>query len=414
LFGTSIIAGRLIFLFLSLFTEIIVFLTISKLTQNLWIKTIAVIAYLAWVPFHINFVWPVTIALGCGLLANFLIMRRKIFLAGVVAGLSLLTKQNLGLAIVISFLIGIMWFVKRRFFSITIFLLGVVVPLTIAFLYFLQHQALSTFLDQFYHYTLIGKVISRQLTLAFLHHGSIYKTIAKTLFYSTPLVSAVAALAVAYRQKKVKRFGWLSLFTIFFYLANCWPDADYVHLTPTMSLAVINFLLLLLMVKSELKKRFLIIISLALIGLGFWSALFFGYYRFEIPLIKNKYFLKNQKLQIFVDEKYNEVIPALIEYMEKNSLPSDPIFVYYYGPMFNFITDRFNPTHFLDLSPSLLNEGYQYQALKDLKRHQPVLVITHWDSKDWEGSIIGKYIKENYCVDKKVWEITVWKRRPLF
>lgn len=417
--GESILAGRILMLLISLITSFVIYITIARITRNSLLSLLAILVYLSWGPTHINFPWPVMFSLlsGCLTCCFFVIAIDKqnkpfYFLAGVAAALTFLFKQNFGAAVLINSAL-LFLFVKEasqlKFFIY--YILGIVSAILVFFVYLLSTNSFVPLLNDLYLYT-IKKILQQgALSTPFVYDERLIKKILKTFFYLFPLILSSLAILSAYIHKSsARKYFFLNSFCLLFYLFGIRPITDYVHLSPLLALTGIPLAITAFQFRHQVFQLFICVVSFVLIALGFYTALFRGYYRWETPLIRQNRFISSSRLKVFTDNKYSNVIPKLISSINKQTSPDSYIFVYYYAPTFYFIADRKNPTMFNEFTHGMSSREQELELIESLESKRVEIVLTHTPIKQRRDLPVAEYILQNYKPIEKVYEYTLWRK----
>ncbi len=104
----------------------------------------------------------------------------------------------------------------------------------------------------------------------------------------------------------------MSSFVLLFYVSGVRPTTDYIHLVPLLSLIGIPLVLLM----NKKNQTSVLFVSIVFIVVGFYSALFKGYYKWEAPVIEDVYFISQKNIKIWADQKYAQEIPILMDFVE--------------------------------------------------------------------------------------------------
>lgn len=415
-FGESVLASRFIALIISVFTSYFIFLLVKEITKEKIFQFLAVFLYLSWGPTHTNFVWPVMIVIFTGLAAcYFLILGIKqkktfyFFLAGVITVLTFLTKQNFGPVLFINS-IGVFFFFKdsKKISYLLNYFLGLTLTFFVFIAYLFQTGSLNFFINDFYYYTIKRIVLDNTLTTPFLYGSNLIEKIFKVLLYTFPFTISLIAGFIAQKKNK-KNIIFLASLSLFYYIAGIRPTTDYIHLSPLIAITGIPLVIIIYFTKNILIKRIFLFSSILLICLGFYSALFKGYYKWEAPLIKYVFFYNNPRINIWVDDRYNNAIPQVLSFINTNTKENEYVFVDDYAPMIYFITNRKNPTMFDVISPDNFYIPYEKEIIKNLKNKKVNIVLT---KTDYKNSFISDYILKNYKLVKKTQDFFIWRKKP--
>lgn len=429
IFGESVLSGRILMFLVGLLTSYLIYIISFRATKNSLTSFLSVLIYLGWGPTHINFPWPSMLVLTAAVAALWALPRY--YLVGLLTAVVFLIKQNFGVAVFLSVVIGLEW--TRGIRGIREFFLGIITGLAPFLGYLLLTNSLAGFLDNFYFYT-IKRFLFEGAALTPFPSG------VKGLFYLLPGLISLVAILLAF--KKHKKLLTLPVFTLLFYLFGIRPTTDFVHLTTLMSitglpLSVIfsNFQISSSKKQTKFKsqlnnfskktsKKFLkfnnlrfvwrtcwLIFGVLLIGLGFYTGLFKNYYRWDSPIIKQNFFVSNPKAKILVDQKFYEVIPRLVSEIKRKSGKEDYIFIFPNASMFYFLTGRKNPTRFIGLAHNFQTRAQEQEIIKALQSKNVRLVLTNEPIVGNDYKIIRKYILDNFKKKKEIFEFSLWERK---
>src|SRR3989344_5505088 len=440
-------------LLVSWLTGYLVYLICVKATNNRMGAFLAVSIYFAWGPSHINFPWPSLLALSAGLftiliLSKFLTGTRNPFdklrpsalrllrleeipclsrdrfgmtSVGLMTFVTFLFKQNFGVAVLLTVIVstGLMRPMSQMELlgKIKRYLFGAMVVGLIFTVYLLLTGSLSGFIDNFYFYTIKSFLIGGVAATSF-------PSGLKGGFYLLPGLVSIIAVFVAYKRQRKALI--LPIFGLTFYLSGIRPTTDYPHLVVLMSmiglpLAVIisNFQVQATRNSREhpggdkgavVWKTGWLLLGISLIGIGFYTALFKDYYRWDSPLIKQNYFLKEGRAKIFADQKFSMIVPEIVAEIKKNSKRDGFIFVFPNAPMFYFLSGRKNPTRFINFPGGLQTKSQEQEVIEALKNKKVKLILTNEPESKWTYQIIKKHLSGNYFKKKQILEFVIWKR----
>ncbi len=455
LFGESILIERLLVVAVAILTSLLIFKILNchfdrsgessfkkiprlqksslGMTSGQLFAYLAVLIYLSWFPTHTNFPWPVVFAFPVGLLVSYFLFKEKPFLAGVMTFVAFFFKQNFGAAVLLSCLIYLL-ILKRSLKIYLTYLLSLCVGILLFIIYLLLTNSFVPFIS----YLLLSSFkIAFQGALA-----TGFPSGMKSLIYLFPGLISLVAFAVSWvKNKKLVIFP---LFTLLFYLFGIRPTTDYVHLAPLMGVIGIPFTIILvggrrgrdpdsahegkvgskkisslsqralavpLSGMTESTKIIIYIVLLLLIILGFYTALFKNYYRWDSPLIEQTYYINNPRAEIFVDKKFSQVIPEILTTINEKTKKDDYIFSYFYAPMFYFLADRRNPSRFISLAENSLTANQERQLITRLEKEKVRLIITHQKEAEWSKSLVYAYIKKDFKKTKEIFEFAVWQKK---
>lgn len=408
-FGQSIFVARMTAMLVSLATVFVFFHTAKLLTKRFLLQIMPICIYIAWGPAHINFLWPTMVAVLFGIANSYAFLKTGFsksgvwpFLAGVFAMCVVLSKQNLGLAVIASgflFLFFCKTIRKKRIWILfTAGLLSVI--LLFAFWLFVTHSA-SSFLANFYLHILRKIVVEGTINTPLLYGSSVYSH-GKLLFYFSPFILSIYATYLSFRHNR--KYLILPLFSSSIFLAGFRPVTDYVHLSPLLSLSGLPLLVILLFRKKTIWVSSLYV--LGLLTLGVLMPFFVAYYRWSEPLIRQNYFISDSRVNIWVDRKYSQEIPLLRSTINTISKTGEPIYINYYAPMLYFLLDRKNGTRYDYISANAVTLADQKNLIKDLEKNHVRIIITH-DLARTDKSIVAKYIEKKYTLVKKINDLSI-------
>jgi len=401
IFGESIIIGRVLIMVIGVLTALLIYFVTNIISNNKLISLLSVLVYLAWGPTHINFPWPSTFAFSLGLIAAYFLFKKEFFYSGLLTAITLLFKQNFGVAVFLSSILG-MWFNKpiskmRDFLN---FLIGIATGLALFLVYLLSTNSLVGFLDNFYFYT-VKKIILEGVA------GSGFPSGVKGLFYLFPGLISLIAVFVAYKRRR--KYIVLPLFTFFFYLFGIRPTTDYVHLT--ILTASVGIPLVIIQSNSfHFKRLFFSGLSIVVIVLGVYTGIWRNYYRWDSSLIKQKYFISHPQARILVDRKFASAIPQILSGIDQETANDDYIFVFPNAPMFYFLSQKKNPTRFINLPLGLHTSQQEQKVVDDLRKKRVKIILTNELSQSWSYPLVSDYILKNYLKIKEIFEFTLWEK----
>ena len=147
-----------------------------------------------------------------------------------------------------------------------------------------------------------------------------------------------------------------------------------------------------------------------MIGAGTYSILTRNYYRWEAPLIKQtQCFSYGRMKYMCVDTKNYAVISQTVAVIEKTAVKDNYIFSFYNDPIYYFLTQKNNPTPFIDFTVAIGKKEEQ-EVVYELQKNNVKILITRFPPKNSQSKIIGGYIKDNYLPISGIYEFTVWKK----
>lgn len=417
-FGESVLASRLLAAMVSFLTLFVLYRLLKTRIKNQYLLMSFLLFYIAWAPLQINFSWPTMYALCFGITTAWIVQHIKknmvlpMLAAGVMSGITLLFKQNFGLAVVVYACVVIwMSLQKKERSGMSYFVIGITIPLLLFFLYLFFTNSMYAFVDNQYNYFYKKLVVEGVDATPFIYPASLSVMVARTALYLLPFFVAIAAIGLRYIKRR--EYAYLSLFSLLYYLFGIRPVTDFVHVAPLIALTIFPMSDMLMFVDSRLKRSlFLLSFTLVLIA-GMYFSLFRGYYRWESPLLQQNIFVPHDKILLYVDGKYATNIPLLTQTIAKYTKKDEHIFIYHYAPMVYFISDRKNPTQFIYFSSNVLDERFSKELLDQLVHSKVPLILTHisWTTKD--QSRISVYIQENYQREETKGEFMFWRKKVI-
>ncbi len=350
-FGQSVLVERIFSMLLSLIGIGSVLYISYWISRNLLISFIPVFIFLLWGPSHINFLSPVMLSIELSLLMIALyiqglktINKRYFFAAGLTTALTLLSKQNFGIALCItSFAFFCFSNPKEKIVRLIRYLTGVIFVFVIFAVYLIFTQSFVPFFQNMYFYMFKKILLENVLSTPIPYGKTILLTIAKFFIYTFPFT--VSALGLIYTGKKFRKFIFLFVFVIIFYLLGIRPETDYVHLSPLLALTGIPLIIIWKSTKKNL-ARFALVISIIVMITGLYTALFNNYYRWEMPLVKDVYFVSDKNMRIWLDPKEYETLRFFKTTIDQYTKSSEYIYVNLHAPFIYFYVNRKNPIRY--------------------------------------------------------------------
>ena len=415
LFGVSVLSSRILMLTLSIISTILIYKCVQMPTRNKLYSTIAVLIYVAWGPTHINFSWPVMFVMPFALLACYLALKfletrnsKYLFFAGFVAFSVFVFKQNFGLAIMLPFIAFFLVKSSREFKYISSFIYGVLWGGIGYIIYLLVTNSFAGFIDDLNFYTIKWILVNKSLNTPFIFNDSLLPMIGRTSLYLTPIIVSIFSVIILLVRRRF-HLVFLSLFTASFYIFGIRPTTDYVHLAPIMALIGIPIGLILRYNISTNIRYLIFLISIFFIFLGFQTALFKGYYRWDEPLIRHNNFY-GSTANIFINEKSKDVFQNVENLINENTSPFDYIYVDSFNQMLYFISQRKDPMNESFLSLWNGPSTYYERVLGNLvAKEVKILFLRH---KSLDTLPIQKYIKANYEFVETIYDYDAYKRLP--
>lgn len=403
LFGVSVAAARLLAALISLITLLVVWSLSRSLRLSVPLQGLALLAYTVWGPATYNFLWPTVLGLNFSLWTLRALFQKQYVWSGVLIGITILTKQNMGAALALALLISF-WLEKTSWKDVARSIFGgsLVGVLFVAWL--IHNDAFFPFLIIMKYYLLEIQIGTQGWYIAFLHFGSHLARIIKTIVYLLPL--AIPFGVVFLTREKQRQVALLAFFLT---LSNIYPLWDLVHISALFSLLCLVILTQIspLSLLPKLSGGFFVLI---LCGMGVWSTFGRGYYRWEAPLRKTTVFLSQPHGQIFVDTRTADRLHNVSEFIQDNTTSEETVFVYHYAPMLNFLLERNSPVSMLDMTHNMGSEKYQKMLVAELSEEKPRFMIAQREPENWGNPILAQYLLENYTLIQTLDELTIWER----
>lgn len=408
--GQSILAARILAIATSLTSIFFLIKILTHIKVNLLLIALTVLTFILWGPIQINFTWPVMfcIAIGLGMIYQLMLYEKTkelkfLFLAGFLSALVLLFKQNFGLAVLIN---NALVFLFLRSFRnpkpVSIYVFGFIIPIFLFILYLVINGTLSIFINQMY-FLLVEKILFEgMLSTPFIYPSPIIKQVIKAFFYLSPAILSIYAFYLI-KARAVKYF-YVPAFILLYYLFSIRPTTDIVHLAPNISLAGLAISVIYKYTQGKL-KIFSFVLFAIFIFLGMYMVIFRGYYRWEAPILESKFFIKNERVNIWVDGKYKNILSDFIPRV--GSIKDDYMFVYHFAPMNYFVADKRNPTRYDYIPAPLLNSEVQKEIIADLRKKNTGIIITGPGIRR-EKSEISKFITNYYKPQYSTPDYILW------
>ena len=166
IFGQSLIVERIASSLLSIVGITFLGLSVRKITKNILLTFLSMALYVIWGPAHINFLWPVICVLSLVFIYFYLLLSSHLFFSGAVMGMLLLTKQNFGIALLISLMFYLVFahYSKKQVLGIGLGFLSIV---TIFILHLLITRSFIPFLSDMNTYTIQEILVRKSFSSPF-------------------------------------------------------------------------------------------------------------------------------------------------------------------------------------------------------------------------------------------------------
>ena len=410
LFGHSILASRILMLFCSIISSFLLFKIAQKITRRNIYGYISSAIYVAWGPSHINFAWPVMFVLPITFLVLFLLLKfnetKKAwipFIVGLLCITDFLFKQNFGI-IIIPVALSLLTVKGIKKIHLLYALYGFLWGIVFLGIYLLATNSLTGFVSDFYEFTIKKIIINNEITTPLIYKDTFLRSIARLSLYFSPFYLSFAAFAILFYRKRYHLL-FLPLTVFLFLIVGIRPTTDYVHVVPILSMLGIPIIIILNQLPTSLIKLAGYTLIIFLLALGFHTALFKGYYRWDQRLSENNSFVANN-LNVFTNQAFKLELHDLSTTVNKYSEKNDYIFVNTYAPLLYFALDRQQPSTY-DFPGFTDSNTYQKEVVYSLiTKDVKLIFLIDKDEKSEIGDFTRKYYAPlgqvgNYYLFKK-------------
>jgi hypothetical protein len=111
-----------------------------------------------------------------------------------------------------------------------------------------------------------------------------------------------------------------------------------------------------------------------------------------------------------IDEKNYAVISQTVDLIGKEAQSDRSIFAFYDNPIYYFLTQKNNPTRYIDFNVPV-GEKEEQKVINELQQNKTYIIITRFPIPNSQSKIISNFIEKNYIQIKSAYEFTVWKYR---
>lgn len=409
LLGESVLSSRIIAILNTTVSVIFLFKIFRKIELNGIISLILLFSFVFWGAGHINFIWPVMICLTFAIISIYLFIsysnKESYFLLGVLTFFTFFFKQNFGLAIFIANIISILLLNKEKFKKIKFYILGIVFLLIVQIIYFLNLGILSDYLKDIYFYTYV-KIFKEGVLnsdLPWNYPAAIFIQFFKLVLYSSPILISLFSIYLVGNKKNLL---YIPIIIICFSLLSIRPTTDFIHLTPLISLSLISLGLIYIQIKNLFTKLIILIFFVFVFSFGLYSSFYRNYYRWNPPLVGNKFYIENKHVKIWADKKEFENISFLENQLK--SYHDEEVFIYNFAPIYYLTLDKNNATRFDYLHSGMISESNENEIIMDLNKKKTRIIISNINVFITRTKV-ARYILSKYKPIKSANEITVWK-----
>ncbi len=416
IFGTSVISTRILLLLIHIGSCFLIFRIITLSTKNKFYATLALLLYLAWGPTHINFSWPVMYVVPLALLSSFFILKfletrstRYLYLAGAASFSIFFFKQNFGIAFLIAIIPFFLVKSSRNIHYILAYIYGYLWAFILFCIYLLLTGSFPGFISDFKFFTLQWILINKSLTTKFIYPDSFFPMILRTFFYLIPAIISISTFSLLFIRRRFHLL-FLPIFVLLFYLFGIRPTTDYIHLVPLLSLTGIPFALYLRYNISTTIRFLLFGVIFLLVLLGFYTALFKGYYRWDDPLIYQNYLTNNPKIGLPISQKLQFEMREIKKTVDKYSEKGDYIYVDSYNQFIYFMSDRSEPTRSTYLALGNNPKKYYEEVVGNLVAKKVKILLLSY--RGIESNPIKEFILKHYYFYKTFQDFDLYLLKP--
>jgi len=422
IFGESILSERILALIFASITSVFLFNIFSILRIKPIISILMLATFATWGPLFTNYLSPAIIAIELSIMYIYFLIRTfnspksksnniYLFLAGCIASLVLLTKQNFGASILLHEIIVAIYLFKVGSKRKIMFLLrGTLFILGVFSLYLILSNSIRPFFHEMYSFLILDAIISdgfKYQTPFSFPAPLLYKT-AKIALYTAPIVTSFMALFFALRNKS--QLVLIPIFLIFIYLAGIQPVMDTIHLSPLIALSVINLGLITSFTKTTRSKRIIYGILLVLFFVGGYSGIFRSYFKWFAPLYVSNTVLDSPRAKILLEKNDARTINQTIEYISSHTQKNDYFFNYGMTPLFYFLADRISPSRFNTIETRNVQGQNLEILLQDLIINKPSLIVADGPFVEINPRI-ESFILKNYTFDTTIGGRLIFKTK---
>lgn len=432
IFGVSMYHFRLYLHTLQIFGLILIFFVINKLINKTWIKAVLMWLILSFTAIGVKN--NIEIRLGMGFLSTvplyFYLNNRKrnlLILSGIFSAASVLTSVEVGLASILSIIIGISFLIgdslKSRMERLLTYLFGLTIGLLPFVLVLISQSAFNDFISQLTFYSrafskgYLNSSIERSENLTLLQWHFVNRYLSSTgWFWELARLGTLATFIylgckfVNRKLEKNEKYVAILIFMNLFMFRSALGRSDIYHL---LFVIIPSLIFIAYFLENFFKKEHFALIFLLFMALFFFrTQTQLGF--FQNQLIKFQtygnpagnypsYDLERAGILTGIDvdtKSYREMILYIKEQVSQN----ESIFVYPGMPEVYFLTERKNSTSF-DTPLSFFTDDYQRQMIKEIEASKPKLII--YNPKINFGtlnagslSLVNDYILSNFIPDQ--------------
>ncbi len=439
IFSPSIYLERMYFHILKIVGLFIIYILSMKLIRNKLNRFAILITILILTTTNVRNNVEIRTALGVlsilPLYAYFKTINSKYLIySGVISGITLFSSLEIGLATVVSVLVGLIITsgLKKCLRLSGYYLSGLLIGVLPFILILLIQGSLSQYIDQMLYYSkafssgYLNTAIPRFDNLRLMDWDLTYKFLdSMTWFWEMSLLGIIVSILNNIRpmldgkprprNKLVIFIGIFSLLIGRIVLGR----SDSYHLIFVLPLSLIllgNFL------ESLFKKKNIIFVTIIFLFINiyfFRNATNLNFMVTELTKFQSygkapgnypNFDIKRGQILTDIDTNINDK-KSLIKYVEDNTSIEDKIFIYPWNPEVYFLANRSNATSF-DTPLAFYTPNYQEQMIKELKDNSPKIIL--YNSKlqlaglnSGSLSLVDAFIKTNYKSAGKIAEFEI-------
>lgn len=463
--GWTVMSSRILASMFTIGTCLIIYFSLKKYTSS----SVALAGYLfSMVMLFLSTIYsrPGGMALFLGALTIYILIKsfetenknKRIILtviSGVITGLTLLTKQDTGLYLILSILLSalLLWIAKIKYGSefpklvayspaFLLYMLGGFIIITVPFaVYFLQNVPFVELYNQLYYtpvhiYPAYREIPGPSITKAFQSESwSIILRTTWFILYRMMIVVSITYLIDLFKKSKINQFRidsvymlFFSAFSLFLFLVSfVRPDEE--HLLPYFLMAIpIIFVSFYDDRKNRIVKLFAIVVLILVVSVPLavrGKAILELYSKDKLVSVESS----NAKL-IKVPLYWGENLNKAVKFVQENTRKEDKIFVcterndklVYNDVMFYFLAERLPAVRYHELHPGVSTEAPQQKEMTESIEKNKVKFIVRFSgnsdkeepNKSSESSnvlILDSYINDNYFRVASYGDYSVFMRK---
>ena len=413
LFGVSILAERILALFIASFTTVFLAKTLYLMDVPRKFLIGIVIFFLIWGPLQTNYLSPTLISIELGIIYSYFVLKglkskkmkngnKLFFAAGITAALILLSKQNFGFMVFLHVFILLLYLLKSKKPKHALFLvLGILGIFTAMLAYLLTTSSFTAFLSEMYSFLIIESIAEHgpSYANAWTYPAPLFYKIGKIAFYSMPLFVSLLAAFMAIKKRSILFFA--ALLSSLFYLVGFQPTMDTIHITPLIALSSLSIGSLYILWDYKFTGKILTGPIIILLILGIYNGIFRNYYKWFAPLYTSDTLLTSSRARILVHPSDAAIFNTTAKYLSNSTKADDSIFNYGMTPILYFLSERKSPSRFNTIE-TRNGEGKNLKILlQELSQNSPTLIIVDGELRGINPTI-ESFILQRYTLDTTI------------